>query len=376
MRTYDVFKALAELITDELVIGNSSYTSDEWHDVKPHEGNLYNVGLGQVTPLSLGLALALPNRRVVALDGDGGLLLNLGALTTVANNPASNLVVIVLDNQAYGSTGGQPTATAGVSDLAAIARGAGIKAVRVVESLDAFREAVGLAFQGGGPWVIVTKVSLEKQSVGPKPMDGRENKYRFARYVERTENVTILKPTAGRGGDRTVPPGGKDDHVEETFQGLRAAGFDFVAILPASQLDRLQKLIRGDESLIHVGVANEGEGAAVCAGAWLGGRMPALVLETSGTLVAAHALVYLHVTYGIPTLLLSTYRGDLGEQEWYAIYTGAVFQPLLQAMRIPSFVASSPEEIRPALLEARRWMDAALLPASVALAGRLTRQSL
>ena len=66
-----------------------------------------------VTPVVLGLALALPHRGVIALDGDGSILLNLGTLSTVGNYAPPNLMSIIFDNESYASTGGLPTATAG-----------------------------------------------------------------------------------------------------------------------------------------------------------------------------------------------------------------------------------------------------------------------
>ncbi len=161
--------------------------------------------------------------------------------------------------------------------------------------------------------------------------------------------------------------------AELIADGLREAGFNFVASLPATQLHTLQERLRCDAAFVHVGVANEGEGVGICAGAWLGGRMPVMVMETSGILVATYALLRCHATFGIPTLLLSTYRGDLGEQEWYAVHTGAALPGLLQAMRIPSKVVMDPAELKPTLLEARRSMDVSLHPVSVVLGGRLTR---
>lgn len=195
MRRYDCLAALAPLITDELLVTNVARTGFEWHALRHRAGNLYTMGMGLVTPVCLGLALALPQRRVVALDGDGSILLNLGALATVANAAPPNLVVMVFDNQSYASTGGLPTATAGPTDLAAVAVGAGVRAVRTVEDVEAFQDAAQLVLQGGGPWVIVARVSPETEPVGPKLMDGRENKYRFVRYIEQTAGMTILKPS-------------------------------------------------------------------------------------------------------------------------------------------------------------------------------------
>jgi sulfopyruvate decarboxylase subunit alpha len=165
----------------------------------------------------------------------------------------------------------------------------------------------------------------------------------------------------------------KAETAELIAESLREAGFNFVASLPATQLHALQERLRDDPAFVHVGVANEGEGVGICAGAWLGGKMPVMVMETSGILVATYALLRCHATFGIPTLLLSTYRGDLGEQEWYAVHTGAAMPGLLQAMRIPSVVIAEPAQLAPTLLEARRSMAVSLHPVSVVLGGRLTR---
>ena len=154
---------------------------------------------------------------------------------------------------------------------------------------------------------------------------------------------------------------------------LKAAGFDFAVTLPATQVHTLQSALVEDSGIRTVAVSNEGEGAAICAGAWLGGRTPFMVIETSGILVATYALLRCHATFGIPTMILSTYRGELGEQEWYAVHTGAALPGLLQAMRIPSRVVSEVDELRATLVEARRSMDTSLHPVSIVMSGRITK---
>ena len=104
---------------------------------------------------------------------------------------------------------------------------------------------------------------------------------------------------------------------------LADAGFNFAATLPADQLHALQAWISKSQRFQTVAVTNEGEGCAICAGAWLAGKMPVIILETSGILLSTYALMRCHATFGIPTLMLSTYRGGLGDQEWYAAHTGA-----------------------------------------------------
>ena len=133
----------------------------------------FNGVMGQAAPFALGLALARPDTRVVLFTGDGELIMSLGVLTTIANQAPPNLVVIVLDNEAYGETGGQPTATAGRTDLEAVARGAGIANSRTVTEeaeLRELREALHTAF---GPVFATVKIVAESLPlVFPYTFDG------------------------------------------------------------------------------------------------------------------------------------------------------------------------------------------------------------
>ena len=195
MRRSECLQALAPMLTDQLVVTNVARTGFETHMAMPREGNLYTMGMGLVTPVVLGLALSLPHRGVIALDGDGSILLNLGALSTVGNYAPANLTSIIFDNESYASTGGLPTATAGKTKLVEIAKGAGISNAVEVSKIEDFTEVITKALAGHGPWFIVAKVKAEKPPVEPKLMDGRENKYRFVRYIEATEGSVILKPS-------------------------------------------------------------------------------------------------------------------------------------------------------------------------------------
>jgi thiamine pyrophosphate-dependent acetolactate synthase large subunit-like protein len=186
---------MAPMLTDQLVVTNVARTGFETHMAMPREGNLYTMGMGLVTPVVLGLALSLPHRGVIALDGDGSILLNLGTLSTVGNYAPANLTSIIFDNESYASTGGLPTATAGKTTLVEIAKGAGISNAVEVSKIEDFTAVITKALAGHGPWFIVAMVKAEKPPVEPKLMDGRENKYRFVRYIEATEGSVILKPS-------------------------------------------------------------------------------------------------------------------------------------------------------------------------------------
>jgi thiamine pyrophosphate-dependent acetolactate synthase large subunit-like protein len=196
VKRYDALSALAGMMAeDTIVVGNVGPISREWNALRPSEANLLQVNLGLCSAVGLGIAVALPHRKVVLLDGDGNLLENLASLADAANRRPANLTHIVLDNAAYEGGGGLPSVTAGLTDLAIVARGAGVPDSRTVTDLEEFKAAAKEAMDGSGHRFIVAKV--EQGSVSGLPtqtMDGKEAKYRFARYIERTEGIVILRP--------------------------------------------------------------------------------------------------------------------------------------------------------------------------------------
>jgi thiamine pyrophosphate-dependent acetolactate synthase large subunit-like protein len=153
--------------------------------------NFYTWGsMGLTSSIALGLALARQDRRVVALDGDGSLLMNLGSLATLASCAPPNLLVVVLDNEAYGTTGGQPTATAGGADLEAAARAMGVRRTATVRDTDGLERVLGESRVAAGPWVIVAKVTESAPAAKP-PLDCVYIKNRF---MEALGDTTVGSP--------------------------------------------------------------------------------------------------------------------------------------------------------------------------------------
>ncbi|MBI4525031.1 MAG: thiamine pyrophosphate-binding protein [Deltaproteobacteria bacterium] len=203
----ELIKIFASMVTDDmLVLTPIGATSNLWEQTGRGSTSLTSLSLGMCTPTALGLALALPHRKVIALDSDGNLILNLCGLGTVGNEKPRNLTIVVFDNGNYLSGGpgkgkpGMPTATAGNMDLEAVARGCGIIEATTVRSEADFKTAVEKALKGDGPSFIVAKVDqvdlreskVFREDRGPG-QDTRENKYSFVRHVERLENIRILK---------------------------------------------------------------------------------------------------------------------------------------------------------------------------------------
>ncbi len=128
--------------------------------------------MGQGPALGLGLALAQPEHGVIVLNGDGSLLMNLGCLVTLANHPA-NIYLLILDNNLYEITGGQPTAGSGHTDFAGLARAAGIHRVYSFETMEAWRAGAAEALTGQGPVVVCLTVAGrigQKTPKAPRPM--------------------------------------------------------------------------------------------------------------------------------------------------------------------------------------------------------------
>jgi thiamine pyrophosphate-dependent acetolactate synthase large subunit-like protein len=144
--------------------------------------------MGQAAPFGFGLAMARPDKRVVLFTGDGELLMGLGALATIANHAPQNLAVVVLDNESYEETGGQASATAGRTDLEAVARACGIKTTRTVTRSGEIAALRDLVFRASGPVFAVAKVVAEALPlVFPPSFDGVSaiNRFHAAAVAER-----------------------------------------------------------------------------------------------------------------------------------------------------------------------------------------------
>ncbi|MDD2638670.1 MAG: sulfopyruvate decarboxylase subunit beta, partial [Methanothrix sp.] len=162
MKRLEAITVIAEEATslEALVVGNIGFPSRELFAVGDRPANFYMLGsMGLASSIGLGLALACPDEKVIAIDGDGAVLMNMGSLATIADQDPDNYLLIVLDNGCYGSTGSQPTCTSRRADLGRIAEGAGISEVRIAATPVEVR--AGIAGKG----VLVVKVEIGNADV-------------------------------------------------------------------------------------------------------------------------------------------------------------------------------------------------------------------
>jgi sulfopyruvate decarboxylase subunit beta len=181
MRRSDIMQEVAR--RDWLIVANIGYPSRELFAAADRAGNFYMLGsMGLASSIGLGLAVS-QRARVCVVDGDGSVLMNLGSLATIAHHAPDNFCLVIVDNKAYGSTGGQPTYTGGKTDLAAVARGAGnAQAIRVRTRAEL---ALALDEHAGHAVVIIADAEPGNQDVPVIPLSAVSIKERFMAHLKR-----------------------------------------------------------------------------------------------------------------------------------------------------------------------------------------------
>lgn len=193
MQRCDCLKAIAADARDALAVC-TGWSAREWWAVRPGGGNLKTRTLGLVSSVAAGLALALPHRKVIAIDGDGAFLMNLCGLPTIARQSPPNLIHLLFDNEVYEASGGTATASR-VADAVTLATGAGYKNACWVKTAEEFRAEFIQAWKRNQLSLIAAKVDPGQPKDLPSlRLDEIENKYRFMRYLEQTEQVEIVSP--------------------------------------------------------------------------------------------------------------------------------------------------------------------------------------
>jgi sulfopyruvate decarboxylase subunit beta len=191
MKRAECIEALYPELKDRLVVTIMGATAQELYDLGHQENFFYlQHAMGLASSIGLGLAMNLPDEKVVVFDGDGSVLMNMGGLATLARYRPSNLTHIIFDNGSLLSTGGFAShTTSGLTDLATVAKGAGCPKVYSVTNLYQFMEAAAEAFENEAMSTIVARV----EAVGPDhygmELKLPENAFRFERYIKERQKA-------------------------------------------------------------------------------------------------------------------------------------------------------------------------------------------
>jgi sulfopyruvate decarboxylase subunit beta len=197
MKRSDCLKIAAEEMSDALVITTVGGAAAEWNTIRPSDGNLRCRTLGLVS-IAIGLALALPKRRIVGIDGDGALLMNACGLATLAWQKPANLTLLLFDNSIYEASGLRPTATSVGTDLIGMAKAAGLKNASWATSLEDYRNELRKAKQGSALSMIGAKTESGIEyfktwrDLPAFEYNEVENVYRFMRHIEKLEGKRVV----------------------------------------------------------------------------------------------------------------------------------------------------------------------------------------
>ncbi len=180
MNRFDLTSRLvARLKNEEAVIGGIGNTNFDLWAAGHRPQNFYMLGsMGLAFPIALGVALAQPERRVFALEGDGSLLMQLGCLSTIATLKPKNLTMILMDNGIYQITGAQPTPAAATSDLIAIAIGCGLTNSAWAADEADFERLIDQSQSAFGPSLIGVRID-DKPGTGTTRRDPAQIRERF-----------------------------------------------------------------------------------------------------------------------------------------------------------------------------------------------------
>jgi sulfopyruvate decarboxylase subunit beta len=185
MTRLDALRAIYDKLAERVVVTIMGAVAAELQSIG-HRPNFFYLqhAMGLASSMGLGIALSRPELPVVVLDGDGSVLMNLGGLTTLARYRPKNLLHIVFDNESLLSVGGFPTATSTGSDIAGIARAAGVPRAASVRSLDEFTRAFDDALAANELTTIVAKVEAAGPSAYVTDLALLENRFQFQRYLK------------------------------------------------------------------------------------------------------------------------------------------------------------------------------------------------
>lgn len=139
------------------------------------------------------------------------------------------------------------------------------------------------------------------------------------------------------------------EDANQILDALAEAHVKVVTFLPESRLKPLYSMLLEDDRFEVITVPNESTGACIVAGAWIGGKRSVLICENSGIRVAAEALARIGLERAIPIFIITAYRGDFGEENWWGVNHGITMEPMLKALRIPYTIVRRSEDLKPAI---------------------------
>jgi sulfopyruvate decarboxylase subunit alpha len=163
----------------------------------------------------------------------------------------------------------------------------------------------------------------------------------------------------------------KAEAVNTIIEGVKEAGIDFVVTLPCTAVSPVIPHIMREPQFKHVPVNNEGDGIVICAGAWLGGKKPALLIENTAVILGAYSLTGLDCIFGgIPMLIIVDHRGSFGDGLGYFFFGGGLMAPaILDTLKIPYIIVRESNKLAAEIVRGQKTAEAYGKPVAILLSG-------
>lgn len=378
VRANDFLQVFAAARSDEPVMIASGVSGAVWRHHHVPKRTLYNSGMSYTVPASFGLALARPDLRVLAVEGDGSYLMGLAHLATLGRYQPQNLVVVVYNNRTYmptGTSGELSSAAAHGADLSAFATAAGIQQVHHTAEAEELSQLLSKALHSDdGPWIVVADVDKERASWDLKAPTRALD--RVASAVEFQDNLRDTRPQSNdrTSSVKTKPvgdlapeivagkPGWRNGGV--LYEAIRRSGIDLVVYLPEGVLYPVQALAERDEQMESLCCSREDEGMAIAGGFALDDRVPSIVIEGTGVGMSGLVLASLIVRRR-PLVIISSHSRVLGVRSPWNDQAAMVNEPVLDALGIPTYVLEDVERAELILRESVRSAKVLKKPVAV-----------
>ena len=319
---------------------SSGQTPTMW-EVAHQDPTLYFTGMSYSAAGALGIALTRPDLKVVAIEGDGSMLMGLANLATIGRYAPSNLIVLVMDNRTYlGSFKGHLDSASVSTDFAAVATATSFRLALTAESPEELDLAIGQAMAESGPSMVVARVDktrvLDQAKQRTRP-DRTEFTIAFQRWLADhpgPKDVPLPSPPIGLPTDTQQFGRTAGSHI---YRALKAAGIDFIVYLPDGELYTVIEEAEADPEMATVCCNREDEGIAIAGGAAAAGRRAAVVME--GTGIGFSGLILAHeILNRVPMVILSSHSHEMGIRLPHNDVAAMVNEPVLDALRIHKVV--------------------------------------
>jgi thiamine pyrophosphate-dependent acetolactate synthase large subunit-like protein len=326
---------------DNPVMASSGRTRAIFRQMGHRDPAMYDTGMSSTSPACFGLALARPDLKVIAIEGDGAMLMGLANLATIGRYLPKNLVILVINNRTYLSTdrGELESATAVRADLGSFARAAGIDRTMVADTLEEFEEIIHQAMLEEGPFVIIANVDRTQMPESPSEKevpDRTELSIAFRRYLSDGRPSPAKERKLSSRLDSTEAlqsPGRGREAARILYNALKESGIDFFVYLPDSILYPVQEIAERDPDMMTICCTREDEGVAIASGATYGGRFPVVVMEGTGVGLSGLILAA-SIVRRIPLLIISSHSESLGIRAPHNDIACMVNEPILRALNI------------------------------------------